>query len=101
LIGSANTRVTFDLDITNTFVTQYYVDGSPRPMSGLGSLVTFQSFNEGVLNTGTRTIQAAIDIQKAAAIAAATPMPSGILSNSGADLPPAEVQGLTCIIQGS
>jgi HK97 family phage portal protein len=90
----SNTRVTFDLDIHNTFVTQYYVDGSPRPMSGLGSLVTFQAFNEGILNTGSRTIQSAIDVQKAAAIAAGTPMPSGFIRNSGADLPPAEVQGL-------
>jgi hypothetical protein len=90
----ANTRVTFDLDIHNTFVTQYYVDGSPRPMSGLGSLVTFQAFNEGILTTGSRTIQSAIDVQKAAAIAAGTPMPTGYLKNTGADLPPAEVQGL-------
>ena len=90
----ANTRITFDLDVTNTFVTQYYVDGSPRPMSGLGSLVTFQAFNEGVLTTGARTIQAAIDIQKAAAVAAQTPMATTVLKNTGADLPPAEVQGL-------
>jgi HK97 family phage portal protein len=90
----SNTRVTFDLDIHNTFVTQYYVDGSPRPMSGLGSLVTFQAFNEGILNTGSRTIQSAIDVQKAAAIAAGTPMATGYIRNSGADLPPAEVQGL-------
>jgi HK97 family phage portal protein len=63
-------------------------------MSGLGSLVTFQAFNEGILNTGSRTIQSAIDVQKAAAIAAGTPMASGYLKNTGADLPPAEVQGL-------
>jgi len=63
-------------------------------MSGLGSLVTFQAFNEGILTTGSRTIQSAIDVQKAAAIAAGTPMPTGYLKNTGADLPPAEVQGL-------
>ena len=90
----SNTRVTFDLDVHNVYVTQYYVDGSPRPMSGLGSLVTFQAFNEGILNAGARTIQAAIDIQKSAAIAASTPMATVILKNSGADLPPAEVSGL-------
>jgi HK97 family phage portal protein len=90
----SNTRVTFDLDVHNVYVTQYYVDGSPRPMSGLGSLVTFQAFNEGILNAGSRTIQSAIDINKAAAIASATPMASGILKNTGADLPPAEVSGL-------
>jgi HK97 family phage portal protein len=90
----SNTRVTFDLDVHNVYVTQYYVDGSPRPMSGLGSLVTFQAFNEGILNAGSRTIQSAIDINKAAAIASATPMSSGIIRNTGADLPPAEVSGL-------
>jgi HK97 family phage portal protein len=90
----ANTRVTTEVDPYGQFVTQYSVDGIPRPMSGLGSLVTIQSFNEGILTTGARTIQAAIDIQKAASIAAGTPVPSGYIRNSGADLPPAEVQGL-------
>ena len=90
----ANTRVTTEVDPFGQFVTQYLVDGKPRPMSGLGSLVTFQAFNEGILTTGARTIQAAIDVHKAAAVAAQTPMPSGYLKNTGADLPPQEVQGL-------
>jgi HK97 family phage portal protein len=90
----ANTRVTTEVDPYGQFVTQYLVDGIPRPMSGLGSLVTIQSFNEGVLTTGARTIQAAIDVQRAAAVAAASPMPTGYLKNSGADLPQSEVQGL-------
>jgi HK97 family phage portal protein len=90
----ANTRVTTEVDPYGQFVTGYSVDGKPRPMSGLGSLVTFQSFNEGVLTTGARTIQAAIDIQKAASIAAQTPMATTVLKNTGADLPQAEVQGL-------
>jgi HK97 family phage portal protein len=63
-------------------------------MSGLGSLITIQSFNEGILTTGARTIQAAIDVERAASIAAASPMPTGYIRNSGADLPPQEVQGL-------
>ena len=90
----ANTRVTTEVDPYGQFVTQYLVDGKPRPMTGLGSLVTFQSFNEGVLTTGARTIQAAIDVQRAAAVAAATPMATTVIKNSGADLPPSEVQGL-------
>jgi HK97 family phage portal protein len=89
----ANTRVSFETDPYTTYITQYYVDGIPVPMSGLGSLITFQK-DEGILATGARTIQAAIDVQKAAAIAAATPMASGILKNTGADLPPSEVSGL-------
>jgi HK97 family phage portal protein len=63
-------------------------------MSGIGSIVTFQSLLPGVLQTGGRTIQAALDIQKAAAVAAATPMATTILKNTGADLPEAQIQGL-------
>jgi hypothetical protein len=63
-------------------------------MDGLGSLITFQSLSDGILNTGTSTIRAALDIQKASVVAAATPMATGYIRNSGADLPPAEVQGL-------
>ena len=89
----SNSRVTFVTDSTNSYVTEYYLDGKPLPMSGLGSLITFQK-DEGILAVGGSTIKAALDVQKAAAIAAATPMASGILKNTGADLPPAEVSGL-------
>ena len=90
----ANTRVTFTTDAFSNVITQYYVDGSIRPMSGVGSLVTFQAFNEGVLAVGASTIRSAIDVQRAAKIASETPSATGYLKNSGADLPPAEVQGL-------
>jgi HK97 family phage portal protein len=88
-----NGRVSFETDPLSHYVTQYYVDGIPVPMSGLGSLITFQK-DEGILSVGARTIQAAVDVQKAAAVAAATPMATTILKNSGADLPPNEVSGL-------
>lgn len=86
-----NVRVTYDLDLVNEFVTQYYIDGYPVSMD---DIITFQAFDEGILSKGARTIQAAIDLDKAASTAAATPMPSGVLKNSGADLDPKEVQGL-------
>ena len=89
----ANSRVTFNTDSVNNYVTQYYVDGVPVPMSGLGSLITFQK-DEGILAVGGTTIKAAIDAQNAASIALSTPSATGFLKNSGADLPPAEVQGL-------
>jgi len=88
-----NTRVTFDTDFPSTIVTQYYVDGIAVPMSGIGSLITFQK-DEGILNTSARTIQSAIDIHRAAAVAAQTPIPSGYIRNNGADLDPKEVSGL-------
>lgn len=90
----ANTRVTVTTDAMGYEVAYYSVDGKQVPMSGIGSLVTFQSLLPGVLETGARTIQAALDVQKAAAVAAATPMPTGIIRNQGADLPEAQVQGL-------
>jgi len=90
----ANSRVTATLDRDNVFVKSYAIDGTTVPMDGLGSLVTFQSLNDGILNTGASTIRAAIDVQKASVVAAATPMATGYLKNTGADLPPSEVQGL-------
>lgn len=87
----ANTRVTFTTDIYGLHVTQYYVDANPVSMD---DIVTIQGFDEGVLDRSSRTIQAAIDVDRAAAVNSANPQPAGFLKNSGADLPPAEVQGL-------
>ena len=89
-----NVKVTFETDLYGTKVTQYYVDAVARPQWGLGSIVTFQAMDEGILERGAETIRAAIDLRKAAVIAAATPMPSGVIRNNGADLDPKEVQGL-------
>jgi HK97 family phage portal protein len=90
----ANNRVTYTTDTYGTEVKDYFVDGELVPMAGIGSLVTFQSLLPGVLLTASTTIRAAYDIQKAAAVSAATPMPTGILKNSGADLPETQIQGL-------
>ena len=87
----ANTRVTFTTDLEGIMVTQYYVDASPISMN---DIVTIQGFDEGVLERGSRTIQSAIDVERAAAQNSANPQPAGFLKNSGADLPPQEVQGL-------
>lgn len=89
-----NDRVTVKLNQYNTEVDYYMVNNERRPESGVGSLVTFQSLNPAALVTGARTIRAALDIQRAAAVAAATPIPSGHIKNSGADLPEPVVQGL-------
>jgi HK97 family phage portal protein len=63
-------------------------------MSGIGSLVTFQSLLPGVLETGGRTIQAALDIEKASAVSASVPMATTVIKNSGSDLPEAQISGL-------
>jgi len=90
----ANTRVTVTLNNTNTLVKSYAVDGSERPNSGIGSLITFQAMDEGILNRGGRTIRAALNLEKAAAVAAETPIASGYIQNSGADLPEEQITGL-------
>lgn len=90
----APTRVSFFTDSTTSMVTQYQLDGSPVPMTGLGSLITFQSLNEGILNTGATIIQQAYRVQRAAYEAAVSPTPTGIIKNTGADLGESEVAAL-------
>jgi HK97 family phage portal protein len=87
----ANNRVTFTTDVEGIMIKQYYVDASPISMD---DIVTIQGFDEGILERGSRTIQAAIDVERAAAVNSAQSQPAGFLKNSGADLPAAEVQGL-------
>lgn len=87
-------RVSFDSDPVTQFITQYYIDGKAVPMSGAGSLITFQGLDEGVLLRGARTLRSAIDLETAARVATATPMPTGVLKNTGADLSQEEVQGI-------
>jgi len=90
----ANTRVTTKLNARSTEVEFYTLNGEVLPKDGVGSLITFQALNPGVLQTGARTIQAALDLERAAAISAATPMPTSIIKNNGADLPEAQIQGI-------
>jgi phage portal protein BeeE len=90
----SNNRVIAQLNHNSTFVEEYWVDSKSRPMSGLGSLITIQLGGEGILANGARVLRAAVDLEKASAVAAQTPMSSGVLKNNGADLPAAEVAGL-------
>ena len=87
----ANNRVTFTTDVEGIMIQQYYVDATPINMA---DIVTIQGFDEGILERGARTIQSAIDVERAAAQNSANPQPAGFLKNSGADLPAAEVSGL-------
>jgi HK97 family phage portal protein len=90
----ANTRVVAQLNQLGTEVLYYTVDNQRCPDSGPGSLITFQGLTQGVLQTAGRTIQSALDIEKAAAVASQTPMATGFIKNTGADMPEAQVQGL-------
>jgi HK97 family phage portal protein len=91
----ANNRVSFNTNKFGTEISQYYVDGVAVPMSGVGSLITFQGLNgAGILEAGARTIQAALDLERAAAVSASTPMATTVLKNTGADLPEQQISGL-------
>ena len=88
----ANNRVTFTTNRFGTEIEQYFIDGIAVPME---SIVTFQGLNGGgVLQTGARTIQASLDLERAAAVSAQTPMPTGYIRNTGADLPESQISGL-------
>ena len=87
-----NTRVTPQYDSANSYVIDgYLIDGVYHSNN---DVVTFQSLNDGVLTSGARILRSALDLEIAASVAAATPMPSGYIKNTGADLDPKEVQGL-------
>lgn len=89
-----NSRVTVELNNNNTLVKTYHVDGKPVPMSGIGSLVTIQIGKDALLTSGARILRSAADLERAVAVASATPLPSGVLKNNGADLGEKEVAGL-------
>jgi HK97 family phage portal protein len=89
-----NDRVTTKFNAKSTVIDYYMVDSVKVPDSGIGSLVTFQALNQGILLTSLQTIQAALNIEKAASIASETPMGSGYIKNNGSDIPEEEVQGI-------
>ena len=89
-----NDRVTTKYNGTNTEVDYYMIDSKRVPDSGVGSLITFQGLNQGLLQTSQALIRAALDVDNSAAISAATPMSTGIIKNNGADLPDDHVQGI-------
>ena len=86
-----NYRVTPKYSADALTVESYYVD---RKEVSNEDMVTFQALSDGILTTGGQVLRAALDLETASAIAAATPMPSGVIKNSGADLDPKEVSGL-------
>ena len=79
-------RITFDTNFNGTRVTQYFLDLEPIPDSGVGSLITFQGLDEGVLARGARTIATAQALESAAYNMSKDPVPMGILKNTGFDL---------------
>ena len=88
-------RVSFNTEsATNDTITEFYVDGSPVPFTGVGSIILFTSFDEGVLSRAGQTIKTAYNLENAASNMAVEPVPTGILKNTGVDLPAEQVSGI-------
>lgn len=79
-------RITWETNSSNTQIAQYFVDLNPVPMAGVGSLITFQALDDGVLARGGKTIATAHALENAAYNASQDPVPMGILKNTGFDL---------------
>ena len=88
------TYVTFDIDLETGRITRYYVNLTPVPASGIGSLVVFSSLDEGILIRGGQTIKAAFELEAATVNYARNPAPSITLKNTGMDLPSEQVEKL-------
>jgi len=87
-----NSRITPQYEgYNNTLISGYDIDGV---FYSNDDVVTFQSLNDGILTTGARVLRGALDLEIASTLAASTPMATGYIKNSGADLDPKEVQGL-------
>jgi HK97 family phage portal protein len=89
-----NSHVSTKMDAKSQQIDYYMVDGTRVPDSGIGSLVTFQSFDQGLLMRGQRTINSAINVENAVSVAMTSPQPTGYLRNNGADLPDNSIQAL-------
>jgi HK97 family phage portal protein len=87
-------RVDVKLNALGTEIVEYRVDGKAVPQRGQGSLVTFWSYNEGLLAVAGRTILSAIELEKTALNYAREPMPQITLKSNGAILPKERIQAL-------
>lgn len=88
-------RVTYTtVNVVTDVIDAFYLDGQLLPMSGVGSLIMFTSFDEGILSRAGQTINTAYDLESAARNMAADPAPSVVLKNTGSDLPPEQVTGM-------
>lgn len=75
-------RVTKNLDNAGINVTSYSVDGIRIPNDGLGSLIAFTGYDEGLLNRAGITIQTALALEKAVKRFADEPTPNVVLKSN-------------------
>jgi HK97 family phage portal protein len=78
----SSSRVTKTLDALGINVTGYSVDGNQVPNAGLGSLIPFTGYDEGLLNRAGITIQTALALEKAVKRFADEPTPNVVLKSN-------------------
>lgn len=86
--------ITYTVNEYDTLIEQFFVRGTPVPMTGVGSIIMFNGIDEGILARGGRTIHSALQIEKAISRMAAEPVPATVLKNSGVDLPADQVTNM-------
>jgi HK97 family phage portal protein len=79
-------RVSYNLSTDRSLIESYNLDTNKLPNDGLGSLIVFQGWDEGVLKRAGRTIQTAIELEAAAFRMASEPVPQMVLNNEGMNL---------------
>ncbi len=78
----SSSRVTKTLDAMGINVVGYSVDGSRVPNAGLGSLIPFTGYDEGLLNRAGTTILTALALEKAVKRFADEPTPNVVLKSN-------------------
>lgn len=78
----------------NGNVISYNYNGTQLPLSGVGSIIYFPSFEDGLLVKAGATIETALELEAAANRAAKEPAPQVILQNTGVDLPASKISDL-------
>jgi HK97 family phage portal protein len=91
------TRVTPLLNANSTEIVGYNLDGKEVPKQGVGSLIRFDGLDEGILARGGRTIQTALELERAALNFAQEPVPSMALKSNGVNLP---AERITKLLEG-
>ena len=81
------------LDKSSTNVTGYTLDNAQLPKSGLGSLIPFTGYDEGLLNRAGTTILTALALEKAVKRFADEPTPNVVLK-SNLPMPPERITAL-------
>lgn len=78
----------------NGNVLSYNYNGTQLPLKGVGSIIYFPSFEDGLLVRAGTTIETALELEQAANRSAKEPTPQVILQNTGVDLPASKVADL-------